>query len=103
MQSQCAGSSAVAKLLRALKEIQRRNAPTLCCTYSFMTAMAYRWGADTAAGKRAMGIGAHLRSATRRVTSYATMAPRQVPKIAYGLSCSCRCAREVLVAWMSHG
>ena len=70
----------------------RGNAPTLCCTYSFMTAMAYRWGADTAAGNSAMGIGAHLRSDTRHVTSYATMAPRQVPKMAYGLSCACKVA-----------
>jgi hypothetical protein len=89
VQSLCAGSSAAGKVLRALRRAPG-STPTLCCTYSFMTAMAYRWGADTAAGNMATGIGAHLRSATRRVTSYATMAPRQVPKIAYGLSCSCR-------------
>ena len=82
----------------------RGNAPTLCCTYSFMTAMAYRWGADTAAGNSAMGIGAHLRSDTRHVTSYATMAPRQVPKMAYGLSCACKFsdlsgADQVSVHW----
>ena len=66
-----------------------------------MTAMAYRCGADTAAGKMAMGSGAHLRSATRRVTSYATMAPRQVPKMAYGLSCGNK-ARCQAAPWLKH-
>ena len=45
-----------------------------------MTARAYRCGGDTAAANSATGSGAFPATSTARTTSYAVIAPRQVPK-----------------------
>ena len=64
--------------------------------YSFMTATEYKCGGDAAATNKATALGANMSCSTIWQISYARIAPKHVPKSAYGLSCKSRYYRDII-------
>ena len=64
--------------------------------YSFMTATEYKCGGDAAATNKATALGANMSCSTIRQISYARIAPKHVPKSAYGLSCKIRYYHNIM-------